>query len=192
MIYCHLHDLVCKREYTAALEFLNSCDDEVAAKQLTKQFYIVDEICYVPSNALMEAAYKAGAPEELIRMMIKRGPDNYINEKDRVGYTAANNAIWRANVITLELLLTLGADPKGCRSQALRYSREACIAVLDRFEQRTTLACCLCYYDELHQTTPLILHADIAALSPFATILHDLHGINGDMHSISRIILSFI
>jgi hypothetical protein len=138
----------------------------------------------------------------------------------------------------LELLLTLGADPKACRGWPLADRNEACRIVLDRFEQRTTLACCLRYYDELHQAhtsnipadvkellknvrivrdsypelklawstlirgleqhppfirSPLdLLDPDIAALSQFAKILHDLHGINGDMHSISRIILSYI
>jgi hypothetical protein len=55
-----------------------------------------------------------------------------------------------------------------------------------------TLACCLRHYDDLHQTSPLSLHPDIAALSPFATILHDLYDINGDMHSLSHIILSYL
>jgi hypothetical protein len=37
----------------------------------------------------MEAAWRGGAPEELIRAMIKRGPHDYINEQDERGNTAA-------------------------------------------------------------------------------------------------------
>jgi hypothetical protein len=68
----------------------------------------------------------------------------------------------------------------------------ACLAVLDRFEQRTTLACCLRHCDDLHISSPLSLHPDIAALNAFAKILHDLHGINGESHDLSRMIPSYI
>jgi hypothetical protein len=182
----------------------------------------------------MIAATRSATREDFIRSMIQRAPHSYINEMSSNGRTAAMYARTYRKATQLELLLTLGADPRGCRghtrSQGLFQGiafNEAIHTVLYRFEQRATLACCLRHYDELHQAHainfhhPVIvgllkdarnvrdlhpdvmlvcrtfirsleLHPDIAALSPFAKILHDLHGINGYMHSISRMIISYI
>jgi hypothetical protein len=213
-----LLDLVEGSEFAAALKFLASCDDATAREQLT----------IIPLawnwNALMMAA-RCDTPADLIRAMVKRGPHGYINRKNELG-TAATLAVWDYRPVNLDLLLTLGADPKGCREAALRSnSGEACRTVLARFELRTTLACCLRHYDDLHQThvttippevrellkqarkvrdlhpdfiawstiiSCLSLHPDIAALSPVAKLFHDLHGINGPSHDLSRMILSFL
>jgi hypothetical protein len=130
-------------------------------------------------------------PEELIRAMVDRGRVfNYINKENCRGWTAATIATLCSKPASLDYLLTLGADPKRCRE--FTYRHEACIIILDRFEQRTTLACCLRHYEDLHVESPLLIHPDIAALDPFAKILHDLHGINGESHDLSRMILSFI
>jgi hypothetical protein len=186
-----LFDLIEEKEFAAALKYLNSCNDEQAREQLV----------VAPRgtgwNALMQAVCRGTKiPEELIRAMVKRGRSfNYINSENACAETAAMIAALDINATVLELLLTLSADPQRCREQAQFFGyiqRSACLTVLDRFEQRTTLACCLRHYDELHQESPLYLHPGIAALEPFAKILHDLHGINGDMHSISRMIISYI
>jgi hypothetical protein len=228
-----LWDLGDSGAFTDALKYLNSCNDVVAKEQLTAAH---GGWSY---NALMVVAQHDDVPEEeLIRTMVMRGRSfNYINSEDRSGKTTAMKAANQGRACVLDLLLTLGADPKGCRKQvqARTVNRTACLTVLDRFEKRTTLACCLHHYDELYQTyitsmpseitealrtvrnlrnlhhdiipassvyscvdscstfiRSLELHPDIAVLSPFAKILHDLHGINGDMHSISRIILSYV
>jgi hypothetical protein len=191
-----LYELVEGGMYAAALKFLNSCNDEEAERQLTKKVWTPG--AYQTRNVLMLAAEEGGAPEELIRAMIKRGPKNYINFEIEYGYAAAKNAARRGNAALLDLLLTLGADSKRCRyfphasTTSFSPNSVACAAVLYRFEQRTTLACCLRHYDELHASSPLSLHPGIAALSPFAKILHDLHGINGESHDFSRMILSYI
>jgi hypothetical protein len=185
MIDHKLFDLVNTLQFAAAQKFLDSCDDDEAKKQIAKP---VGYYC----NALMVAVERVDTPERLIRSMIERGPHNYVNEDNGFGRTAAISAAIYSNATLLELLLTLGADPKGCRLWPLADHHEACYTVLDRFEQRTTLACCLRHYDELHQTSPLVLHPDIAALDPFAKILHDINRTNGDMHRISRTILSCI
>jgi hypothetical protein len=176
----------------------------------------------------MLAAQRGGVPEKLIRAMVERGRSfDYINSESFGVHTAAIHASIFDQAANLDLLLTLGADPKRCREYALRLFYSACRTVLDRFEQRTTLACCLRHYDDLHVTHAIIiphhaiggilehirnvrdlypelipacsavirsleLHPDIAALSPFAKILHDLHGINGESHDLSRMILSYI
>jgi hypothetical protein len=182
--------LLYRKRFADSLAFLNSCDDKRAVVQL-----VGVPSCMQPQwNALMRVAYYRGVPDELIRAMIKRGGGlKYINITSLYGRTAAMVATIHGSARSLDLLLTLGADPQGCRERAENYNPlRSCRTVLYRFEQRTTLACCLRYYDELHQTSALYLHPDIAALPPFAKILHDLHGINGDMHSLSRMILSFI
>jgi hypothetical protein len=179
----HLRELVGRKEYAAALKFLNSCSNTIAREQLE----------YSLHNALMLAAEQA-APAELIRAMVeKKGcAFNYINKADGWRWTAAMRATNNGNAGTLDLLLTLGADPKRCRKHARALKQLTCLTVLDRFEERTTLACCLRHYDDLHIPSPLVLHPGIAALSPFAKILHDLHGINGESHDLSRMILSYI
>jgi hypothetical protein len=160
-----LFDLVRSFAYAAALKFLNNCDDKEARGQ-------PGALIPVPSgwsiNALKLAARRGGVPEELIRAMVERGRSfDYIN-------TAAMHASSKGQAANLDLLLTLGADPGGCRYYAQSYHRysfrnslgtSACLNVLDRFEQRTTLACCLRRYDDLHISSPLVLHTDIAALS---------------------------
>jgi hypothetical protein len=187
-----LFDLVNSRQHAAAQKFLDGCDDDEAKEQLAKKVgYWGDDV-----NALMIAGMWSDTLDQLIRSMIRRGSHNYVNEQSSsIKRTAAMYAahVW-GDAPLLELLLTLGADPKGCRLGHWPYQRrkEEFLTILDRFEQRTTLACCLRHYDELHVSSPLILHPDIAALSPFAKILHDIHGINGDMHSFSRTILSYI
>jgi hypothetical protein len=191
-----LYSLVKGKEFAAALKLLHSFDDDKARRQLVYTSpHLYSEILS-GTNALMLAAHQAApTPEELIREMVKRGQHNYVNSESRgiFAHTAAMVVTRKSDATTLELLLTLGADPRGCRERIRRYLRAITIdTVLDRFEQRTTLACCLRHYDELHQESPLTIHPDIIALSPFAKILHDLHGINGDMHSISRLILSYI
>jgi hypothetical protein len=198
-------DILFKKDGKAsdALEVLNSCSDDEAKEQLLATLNTSG------FNSLMLAVYRSDVPEELIRAMVERGKAfDYINVEFR-GYgrsvrdamPTAHLAIAFSCFVALELLLTLGADPRGCRERVIAMACplfhpqekvDVLLNILDRFEQRTTLACCLHYYDELHQTSPRVLHSDIAALDQFATILHDIHGINGDMHSISRMILSYI
>jgi hypothetical protein len=184
-------DFVQRKEFQEALTFLQSCSDAEGHQHLTKQIKY-GEGFGDSWNALTRASHLGDAPEELIRAMVKRGPKGYINIKDSWGRTAAAIAAWLGDSKRLDLLLTISADPDGCRKWANVDNIEACLTVLDRFDQRTTLACCVRQYDELHQTSPLVHHPDITALETFARILHDLHGINGDMHSISLKIITYV
>jgi ankyrin repeat protein len=185
-----LFDLVYARQFTVAEQFLLYCDDDEATKQLMKRVTL--PTCN-GRNALMVAASRGGASEELIRLMVRRGPaKNYIDEENEDGRTAASDAANFNNAETLEVLLTLGANPKGCHEVARSWNNDAILNILHRFAQRMALACCLRHYDELHQTIPLDLHPDIAALDTLERILHDLHGINGDSHDISRKIISYL
>jgi hypothetical protein len=190
-----LYDLVNTNKLSAALTLLNSYskNDEEAKEQLLAE-------PYYGFNALMVLARIIPVPEELIRAMVERGRFfDYINAHHaRTKNTAALFATFNDRPAALDLLLTLGANPKACRENVSRRwttksNGEALISVLDRFEQRTTLACCLRHYDELRLATPsLEVHSAIAALNQFAKSLHDLHGINGESHNLSRIILSYI
>jgi hypothetical protein len=183
----NLNILIEGRKFAAAIKFLDTCTNDEANKQLTKKLGK-----YYETNSLFLATIRA-APENLIRALVRRGPQNYINFKNVMGYSVAAHAAWFENLSTLELLLTLGADPKQCRERALYYRKsDATLAILDRFDQRTALACCLRRYDDIHLSSPLVLHPAIKALEPFARILHDLHGINGESHDFSRKILSYI
>jgi hypothetical protein len=69
-----LYSLVKDKEFAAALELLNGCDDDKAREQLA---YSTDG-----ANALMWASFHGEAPEELIRAMVKRAPRSYINILD--------------------------------------------------------------------------------------------------------------
>jgi hypothetical protein len=196
-----LHKSIYRRAFTNAKKFLiggdSSRSDEKKEKAKeergkNKPARSYRDRPYVENSALMVAAIEGDASEEQIRAMIKNEPHSYIDSLSAFGITAANYCTRVDNATLLDLLLTIGANPKGCMYWARVCESEACLAILRRFEQRITLACCLRHYDDLHLSSPLFLHPDIAALKPFAKILHDLHGINGDMHSFSRKILSYI
>jgi ankyrin repeat protein len=127
------HDLVHQKKYAAAQKFLDSCDDDEAKEELAKRVgYNSCECGEHHATVLMLAAYYGDAPDELIRSMIKRGPHNYINEEDEECFeeTAAIYAAENGRATLLELLLTLGADPQGCRISLYRRVSEDCLRVL--------------------------------------------------------------
>jgi hypothetical protein len=177
------------QRFATAIKFLSNLDVEEAKKELHQTKRPTEgDLTWNP----LQLAARDGAPDELIRAMVARAPAKSIDRKNNKAKTAAYYAVKNDHPAALETLLTLGADPRGCRELAQRFNLRACLTVLDRFEQRATLACCLRHYDQLQKTSPVVVHLEIAALVPHAKILHDLDGIDGDLHSITRKILSCI
>jgi hypothetical protein len=192
-----MYDLVCKRaflsftpaqEKTKLLTICEGDDDEeeqeAKKQQLAKQIWFPGGVR--EANALIGALYEGGASLDLIRAMIRRGPHNSVKEK------VAGKGSCYGDATLLDLLLTLKVEPRRSRPTTRPYYFEACRMLINRFEQRVTLACCLRHFDELHQQSPLVLHPHVAALSPFAKILHDLHVIKGAQHVVTRQIISYI
>jgi hypothetical protein len=116
MIEHQLFALVQKSEFAAALEFLNSYDDDAKAGEALTT--IPSDISW---NTLMMAACRGRAPEECTRAMVKRGPINYVNSASTHGSSAATVAIYADHASSLDILLTLGADTKGCHASASRW-----------------------------------------------------------------------
>ena len=146
-------------------------------------------------NALICSGYNGGASEELIRTLVRLAGPGYLNKEQVDGWTAAVCAAKYGHADTLHVLLTLGADPKLCRQNAgvsKRSKRDAILTVLDRFELRIAAACCFKHFDDVHISSPRTLHLRIAALDPFPRMLHELHGVNGASHDLSRKILELV
>ena len=148
----------------------------------------------------LAAAY--GSSAKMIESIVLAGSTESIDARTMHGWTpliyAAANPTKGANE-PLVALLRLGADTrvKSCRGLTARDEAErrnggVTLDLLDAHELSFVTACSLRRIEDQFLIDPKARHEAIENLGPFARMLHELNGINGDLHSITNEILSYI